>query len=350
MEGIFQEFDNENSLRSYPFAGGCVPPENADDDMPAGVFIDAAIYPVNPSGAVYLSGISEDGKFSISDDSGAIMEGVASGRFVEFYDFSGLGRHVGTLVASSESALAEFAGRGVARTYLPENTSFAASCVIPVVIDGVVSISSGDGGKATGDVGFSNGASDDIRVSSGTLDDGSRTLRFDILPRPGSKSSRSIRRIICVVDGSTPFRIEKLAYNVILVRLNNVDKEDVCADSHREDGLEMYDACECKGKTSKPSKNNLNEEYKLLEVFIPPGESSQNGGADNAFYLVVPNTLGYDNPLSITLEDGVVVPKTEDPEVVIEGEEVRLADGEILDDVSSKCVVIHVPGLAGGAS
>ena len=151
MEGIFAEFENENALRSYPFAEGCVP---GDNDIPAGVFVDAAIYPVNPSGTVHLSSISEDGVFGISDDTGVIMEGVASGRTVEFTDNSGLGRHVGTLVASSAEALAEFAGRGSLREFSSDNAAFSSACVFPVVVDGVTSVSIGESGKTSGAVGF----------------------------------------------------------------------------------------------------------------------------------------------------------------------------------------------------
>ena len=52
MDGIFAEFENENALRSYPFAGGCVPKGEERSEIPSDVFVDAAIYPVNPSGVV----------------------------------------------------------------------------------------------------------------------------------------------------------------------------------------------------------------------------------------------------------------------------------------------------------
>lgn len=364
MEGIFAEFENENALRSYPFAEGCVP---GDNDIPAGVFVDAAIYPVNPSGTVYLSSISEDGVFGISDDTGVIMEGVASGRTVEFTDNSGLGRHVGTLVASSAEALAEFAGRGSLREFSSENAAFSSACVFPVVVDGVTSVSIGESGKTSGAVGFSNGDGEDVRVSSGTLEDGRKTLRFDVLPRPGVKESGSIRRIICVVDGQTPFRIEKqkyldingiehVIYNSIKLSLANLDRDTVCSSVHRENHFEMADTCKC-DKDPLPEGDPLPEAYQLEEVFIPPDEEDgqpEGGipeGADNAFYLVVPNILGEGrNPLSITLEDGAVSPKTEDLKVVVDGNDADLAEGEMLDKMTSKGVIIQVPGLSGGAA
>lgn len=351
MDGIFAEFENENALRSYPFAEGCIPTGEEDSEIPSGVFVDAAIYPVNPSGVLYLSGISETGVFSISDGTGVIMEGSTNGRNVEFYDLSGLGRHVGTLVASSEEVLSEFAGRGYLREYSQENAAFAAGCVFPVVIDGVTSMSVMESVKMDGVVSFSNSKSDDIRVSS-TTKDGKNTLRFDVLPRPRSKDDGSIRRIICVVDGQTPFRIDKISYNTIRLYLLNMDRDGVCASVRRENHFEMADTCKCE-KDPLPDEQSLPEHYHLEEVFIPPDEEQKEGGipegADNAFYIVVPNVMGEGrNPISITLEDGSVSPRTEDLKTVINGDTADLAEGEMLDETTSKGVVIQVPGLSGG--
>ena len=356
MEGIFLEFENENALRSYPFASGCLPVDSLESAIPVDVFVDAAIYPVNPSGILYLSSISEEGVFSISDSTGVIMTGSASGNLVELYDLSEFARHVGTLVAKSAEVLSEFAGRGVFRQYGESETAFASSCVFPVVVDGVMSLSLEDAGSATGNISFSNGSSDDIRVSSGTAEDGRSTLRFDVLPRPSVPDDVSIRRIICVVDGQTPFRIERspLQYNTIFLTMQgsgvSIDKEDVCAAAHRENSFEMADTCGCDGKCEPdmPSHTPLPDTYQLLEVFIPPVGGRPNG-ADNAFYLAVPNLPGYANPISITMEDGVATPKTEDMEVVENGNSVELAEGELLDEVTSKGIVIQVPGLSGGS-
>lgn len=356
MEGIFAEFENENELRIYPFAGGCISDDSDEMSIPPGVFVDAAIYPVNPEGTVYLSEISETGVFRISDGNGTIMEGSAKGNKVELYDLSGLSRHSGTLIASSEDALSEFAGRGSLREYSPEKTAFASGCVFPVVIDGVTSISVGGSSKTVGDISFSNGNSENVRVSSRKDANGRNTLRFDVLPRPGVVNNGSIRRIICVVDGQTPFRIEKLSYNTVKLSLEGLDRDTLCTSVRRENHFEMSDTCKCE-KDPLPDGSELSEAYKLEEVFIPPDEEAgrpEGGlpeGADNAFYIVVPNIAGEGaNPLSITLEDGVVSPKTDDLKVVVNGDSVDLADGEMLDNVTSKGVVIQVPGLSGGES
>lgn len=357
MEGVFIEFENENSLRAYPFAAWCVPSDDEALEIPASLFVDAAMYPVNPSGTLYLSSVSADGVFSVSDDTGVIMTGTASGDCVEFRDLTALRRHVGTLVSSSSDALAEFAGRGADREYGRENAEFASSCVFPVVVDGVTSVSVGGTEPLSGNVAFSNPADGEVRVSSCTADDGRKTLRFDVLPKVGT-DIQSIRRVICVVDGQTPFRISRhqASYNAVVLQLDGIDRDTVCASAHRESDFEMVDACECERRTTE--RVDIPETYQIVETFIPPDphgtgdqDVSEGGipeGADNAFYIVVPNELGYSNPLSITLEDGDVAAKTGSLEVVVDGYTADLADGEMLDEVTSKGVVIQVPGLSGG--
>jgi hypothetical protein len=160
-------------------------------------------------------------------------------------------------------------------------------------------------------------------------------------------SEGSIRRIICVVDGRTPFRIERhqASYNTVVLTLDGIDKDMVCAFAHRENDYEMADTCKC-GRSSS-GHVDIPEVYQRVEVFIPPTEDRPEG-AENAFYLVVPNLINYGNPLSITLEDGVTTPKTSSPEVVVDGYAADLADGALLDEVSDKSIVLQVPGLSGG--
>lgn len=374
MEGIFREFENENALRSYPFAAGCIPPDDEDAGIPSGVFVDAALYPVNPTGTLYLSSISDDGVFSVSDDNGVVMTGTKSGSLVEMYDASAFKRHVGTLMASSAEALDEFAGRGVNRDYKPSNSTFSSTCVFPVVIDGVLSLSVDDSGSSVGELGFTNADDDAVRVSSGKTPDGRSTIRFDVLPTPVLENDDSIKRIVCVVDGQTPFRIEKLAYNTICLRLDGIDKDMICSAAHRENQYEMADTCECK-KTGNCEQEAtvglLPEHYSLLEVYIPPDEQDvdedgnavydkdkkpvyANGGvpdgADNAFFMVAPNLNGYVNPLSIMLEDGLTVPDTDGPRVVMTGQGAELADGEMVDALTSNGIILQVPGLSGGST
>lgn len=336
MEGVFAEFENENGLRSYPFAGACA----AAGAIPDGLFVDAMLYPVNSRGSLYLSGVSEEGVVSISDGNGVVMTCDApSGRTLEFRDVTPFARHVGTMVAASAKALAEFVGRRIPMSFTPLQTTFAASCTFPVAVDGVTSMDVGGTGPVTGRISFSNGLRDDVRVSTRTLEDGRQTLRFDVVPTASSAGMGSIRKIRCVVDGKTPFRIARLSDDTVALYLSDIDREVVCSSAHRENSYEMADTCKCNPHDIDP----VDPPSVFQEV-----EIDVSSAGTNAFYLVAPNFTGYSNPISITLQDGLSVPKVVGPDFVKDGENIDLPAEELLDDVSSKGIVLQVPGLSGG--
>lgn len=341
MEGLFPEYENENSLRGYPFASGCSLVSEDGREIPADVFVDACLYPINPSGTLYMSGVSAEGVISVSDDSGVVMTGsVGSSREVEMYVVSGIRRHVGTLVAKSADGLSAFAFQGVDMAFSREASAFASSCVFPVVVDGVVSLDVGGIGQKAMVVGFSNDDDDEVRVSKGAVN-GHDTIRFDVIPRFATPDMDSIRQIRCVVDGNTPFRIQKMSDNTVMLYLDGIDKESVCAGAHRENAYEMADTCGCE----KHAGNSREIPYIRQEVVIDIPYR-----ADSAFYLVTPNMPGYGNPISITLKDGVSIPKTTGLKVVEDNTNngYIVPESELLDDSTSKGVVIQVPGLSGG--
>ena len=342
MNKIFTEFENESALRWYPFASGCTTADTNGERIGTGVLIDAALYQVNPNGTLYLSRIGVDGVVSVSDASSVVMTATmkAGSSTLEFYDSSGLHRHVGTIVASSYDALASLVNVYEDRVFRQNETAFAASCVFPVVNDGVLSLNVGKTGVVDGTVRFLNGRRDVVRVSAG---DGSK-LRFDVIPRPRSVQLDSIKHIYCVVDGKTPFRIMKLPFgdapeglgNTVAVYLDNIDRQDICTDARREDTLETRDTCDCKDDSGgcEPDidpPEDIPEAYQVEVVDIP-------NGADGAFYLAVPNMAGYDNPLSITMQDSASQPSVQ---VERQGESAGIS----ITDGTSKGVVLQVPGL-----
>jgi hypothetical protein len=342
MNKLFPEFENENALRWYPFASGCTGADTSGSRIGTGVLVDAALYQVNPNGALYLSRIGADGVVSISDAASVVMTATAvrGASTLEFYDASDLHRHVGTLVASSPDALSSLVNVYEDRVFRREETTFASSCVFPVVNDGVLSVDVGRTGAADGTVRFLNGPTDVVRVSAG---DGSK-LRFDVIPRPREVQLDSIKHVYCIVDGKTPFRIMKLPFgdrpsglgNTVAVYLDNIDRQDVCADAHREDSLETRDTCGCQDDPGgcRPDVDppvDIPDAYQVEVVDIP-------NGADGAFYLAVPNMAGYDNPLSLTLNDDVSQPSVQ----VVGGDG---SAGISITGTTSKGVVLQVPGL-----
>ena len=341
MNKLFTEFENENSMRSYPFASGCTCIDTKGVSIDPGIFIDAALYPVNPTGDLYLSRIEPGGVVSISDDRSVVMTAtsVRGSSRLDFYDTSGLRRHVGTMIASSSDRLAALLNVYTRRIFASSETKFASSCVFPIVNDGVLSIDVGGTGHVDGDASFSNTPFDDIRVST---DATGGTLRFDVIPQVAPVELSSIKHVYCIVDGRTPFRILKLPYgtqdlgpgNTVEVYLDGIDKQSICGNAHREDSLEMEDRCDCDTTPCEPDVDPpepIPEAYQVEVV-------DMDNGAENAFYLAVPNMLGYDNPLSITMQDGIAIPKVDMPDA-------DDIEDVVMDDITSKAVKLQVPGL-----
>ena len=342
MNKIFTEFENENALQWYPFASGQNIVDTNGQEIGTGILIDAALYPVNPNGDLYLSRIGVDGTVSISDDSSVVMTAVAESgsSALEFYDLSELHRHVGTVLASSADALSALVNVYEDRVFRKENALFASSCVFPIVNDGVLTVNVGGTGAVDGTVEFANSSTDAVRVSVG---DG-HELRFDVIPSPPRVLLESIQHVFCIVDGKTPFRIMKLPFgdmptglgNTVAVYLDNIDRQAVCSDAHREDTLEMKDTCECESSSSGCDELeppvDIEDVYQVEVVDIP-------NRADSAFYLAVPNMTGYDNPLSLTLNDSLASPKTK-----VTGETEDTVGISVTGE-TSRGVVFQVPGL-----
>ena len=342
MKSEFQEYEGENALRTFPFASGCNVKDIKGKSIAPKTLIDAVFYPVNSTGRLWLSKISLDGIVSISDDKKVIMTATLENgsSMLEFYDYTEHHRHCGTIMASSPEALAGLVNIDEDRKFRKANAYFASSCIFPIDDDGVIGIKVEDVGIKTGTVEFANTDTYEIRVSS----EDSESIRFDIVPSPLDIELSSIQHIICVVDGKTPFRIERMPYtvsddseapcNTIAVYLDNIDKSVVCSSIHRENSLEMIDQCEC-SESPEETVVEIPEFYQAEVVNIPHG-------ADSAFYLVTPNMTGYDNPLSITLEEGDTIPKTE-VDIDINADD----NGTLTDNVASNAVILQVPGLNG---
>jgi len=340
MNKLFAEFENENALRNYPFASGCTTKDTKGVQIGTGVLIDAVLYPINPTGNLYLSKIAIDGTVSISDSTKVVMTAKMKhgSSVLEFYDTSSFRRHVGTLIASSTDALAILANTYEPRTFRASETTFAASCVFPVINDGVLSLDINGTGALDGNIPFANSSEDVVRVSTNEAGD---KLRFDVLPKPRLVQLDSIQHIYCIVDGKTPFRIQKLSPNTIVLYLDNLDRQDICADAHREDALETKDTCGC-DDSSSPCTPDVDPPVDIPEVYQTEVVDIPNS-TDGAFYLTVPNMTGYDNPLSITMKDGITIP-IRDIEITSDVDADNI--DALTNSTTSKGIVIQVPGLA----
>ena len=342
MTSLFKEYENENALRSYPFAEGCSVEDTDGTAIGTGVIVDAILYPLNPAGTLYLSGISVDGTVSIADSKKTVMTGAATSGSprIELYDTSDFHRHSGTLLCSSADAVSMLVTVGAERKFSSGHTAFASSCVFPVVNDGVTSLNIGETGVTDGLISITNGDNASIRVA--TTESGDR-IRFDVIPDPSQEIPASIQHIYCIVDGNTPFRIEKpriyASDNTVILYLDNIDRQSICNNAHREESLEMTDTC--KDCTADSCHQDMEDPVEIPYVYQTEVVDIPNG-ADSAFYLSVENMTGYVNPLSITLTDGAVVPNTE---VTVDTTEDDHTD-ELTDTITSKGVVLQLPGLS----
>lgn len=342
MNKLFTEFENESGLRSYPFASGCTMADAQGERLGVGTLVDAVLYPVNSTGTLYLSRIGTDGTVSVSDSRTVVMTATleSGSAALEFYDLSDMHRHVGTVVASSPEALASLVNVYEDRVFTAEGAAFAASCVFPVVNDGVTSVNVGGTGAQDGTVAFANGEDDKVRVATDAYGE---KLRFDVVPQAEGASLTSIQHIYCIVDGRTPFRIEKIPFggaasglgNVVAVYLDNITRQDICGNAHREGSLEERDTCRCDDGCS-PDYDPPVEIPEAYQVEVV----DMDNGAQGAFYLAAPNITGYDNPLSVTLEDGTTAPVSDIPA------DENADYAEILSNgVTAKGVLLQVPGL-----
>lgn len=345
MQKLFTEFENENALRTYPFASGCTVTDTKGDTIGIGTLIDAALYPLNPNGPLYISKIGKDGVVSISDSDSVVMTAtLEDGAYsLEFYDTTVMHRHSGTLIAKSAEALSTLVNVYTDRVFTAASTAFSSSCVFPIVNDGVISVDVSSTGPEDGEIRFTNGNRDVIRISTDSY--GSK-LRFDVIPVPKEVNLSSIQHIYCIVDGKTPFRIMKIPFadeesgngNTIAVYLDNIDRQSICGNAHREESLETKDNCDC-DESSSPCKPEIDPPEDIPAVYQTEVVDIPNG-AYSAFYLASPNMTGYDNPISITLIDSAPEPITEIP-VDANSDNIELLKNKL----KSKGVVIQIPGL-----
>lgn len=142
--------------QDYPFETG-VSRSNGRATIDRDVFVDGRIFPPRAVGTVYLSEITAGAKtvLTIADSSGPL--GQASfwrqklPRTLTFH--SSAGAYLGVLVSPDAAALGKLSGWPNGRyVFLPEQTRFAATVVVPQPQVCVRAVETGDGRHFTGDV------------------------------------------------------------------------------------------------------------------------------------------------------------------------------------------------------
>ena len=97
----------------------------------------------------------------------------------------------------------------------------------------------------------------------------------------------------------------------------------------------MADTCDCSPEDPDPVP--VPDTYQTEVVDIP-------NGADSSFYLAAPNFTGYDNPLSLPLDDGEIIPRDE-VEIETDPSGRMAAKDSLADNTTVKSAILQVPGL-----
>jgi hypothetical protein len=340
---IFTEFENENRMRSYPFAEHATLVDvKGKIKLPDDIFVDAMIYPLNPIGTIYISSIDNTtGVLSISDNTGIIAVGniLTDSEEINLYSTSPIRRHAGVIIYNKQYLNGLIFGMLPNAKFNASGLPLAASTVCPIVNNDVLSIVL-DGNYMYGDIKFNNPNTTGINVVTHNNGDGTSTIRFDAIPTYGDVEIFSIKKIYCITAGTTPFNISKYPYenNTMLLTLSE-GRDTICNGVHQETSYMVRDVCEdpIEPGSYNPRPENNNE-------LIFPVEH-------NCFNIVTDDIiLGYENPISITFDDTIL------PSPIISNFDAsdNLVDSQdVLDTISlqsrgTKGLKIEIPGLNGG--
>ncbi len=196
---LFPEWRRQNEPTRYPFSDESTLFNAAGRVLVEGTFLDAALYPIGASAGLYLStvvvthttvtmtlaspaGVAATGGFSLVSPPDEVV-------FTDVY-----GRPAGVLVSEGRR-LGLFQAWGVGtHEFLPAETEFAASCVVPTPEIGIRGIRLETGELFVGDVWLVG--DDGVVLRASTVE----------VPVPGTAMTRRVTEIRVDVVGDALFR------------------------------------------------------------------------------------------------------------------------------------------------
>jgi len=332
----YQEFENENSYRNYPFSETASMEDRDASALATDVFVDAFLYPVVDSYAVPLLKLldfSKGGLVEISVGDGTIS-GSFSGGSVELYD--GLGRHAGTLVCgpgwgreASAMRVREFDG-----------VEFASSAVSVIVHPGVHSFDVGNGSRTTRK--FVEFVGDGCITPVLENKDTGPELSFDVQNDELPTDTLYVRQLLFVAVGRTVFDISEQSEDTVLLTTPTMDREDVCWQAHQEDAVStVVDTCD--DSNDEPPCPSVPPPFKLEEIWMCP---SQVGDIN----LVAEDILGLKNSVHVVPVEGRmsvssprILPEMDADAMVNEASKMLKRPVQIGNGIK-----ISIPGLSNG--
>jgi hypothetical protein len=240
---LLGEYRNQNSRRYYPFADEATMVDTNGNALPTDFLVDGLLYPLNLTGAVYLSRV-EQSVLYFADTEGATVKGTASvagvsdGDAVAVYE-PDYQRQIGVLVVGP--GVAELGRGSTPRTFVAAATVFAADAFVPMNQQGVRGVLLDDGTLITGGVKFEGREG---VVATSTIDSESRhRLRFDIVGvNPSSdeecpdEDCAPIQSVRVVRAVGSVFTIAELEEDTLAIFGHEVTLDDVC-ENQRDDRL-----------------------------------------------------------------------------------------------------------------
>lgn len=262
----YAEFEDINCGRRYPFSESSTMEDTDGATFPDDVFVDAVLYPLNPSGPLRMSAFDPARGIVISDGSSEIAEGPLSAGMDTVNVFQG-GRLAGRLVA----------GPGFDREVLSMRprrfdgtAEFSPASECPVSFGGVTSVSFPSSGLSVSGWGqLVLAGKGRLAAMSSRRSDGEYDVFFNV-DDPSDDGTDGdgdtyVREIHVVTSGKTLLRADPEGTNGAYLWLVNpdfspsgdekagIDRDDVCSRAHMRDEVQVVrDTCVSEGGSCNP--------------------------------------------------------------------------------------------------
>ena len=227
---LFTEYGDQNRRRKYPFSDDATVTDADGVPLPADFIVDAALYPIDTAGDVYVSSVDTGTHtVTLSDGGGAFASAVWDGEGpADVTESADTGRVIGCL-CFGPGAADVFRGRGV-RTFTAADTAFSACAGAPLSQSGCRGFRLPDGTIVTGAVEFVG--EDGVEVSAGT-DASGPWLRFDVVGVPVAADDYGlgvpVRTLAFIQEAGSRLRLSLYDAGVIAITYADGSLPDLCA-------------------------------------------------------------------------------------------------------------------------
>ena len=313
MATVFQEWQNQNSQRNFPFCDTASLQDEQGNTLPVDFLIDANLFPFDLQGFCYLASIDGQTRtLSWADSATGNIVGttqwLSGQQAAPCYDVSGYNRPIGTVVFGPGGATIE---DNQLRQFAPTATQLTPTTFCALNQIGVRGILLPDSTIMTGSVTMTG--QDGVVVTS--LDN---TIRVDCIGVPALDASacQDLGVPICTIQ------VDRIAGSVFLasfyepttthptalaLTVNGLDLDNMCstAKARRQTAITpSVDACLPPGPPAPPVDPGLDETFTFNIC----------QSATGAFFIVAPSAVNYLNPILVdTTQPAPAISQLGDP-------------------------------------